>query len=708
MIKWDVKKEDPIEFFDARLSYEISGYRPISDTEGLDFDPKKFTQTRDVYVHTGKYTQFHFGTKAYNDFWGEQYKRCRDGLTVDGYTITGDHYFFLNFYRLQDLTQAKKAGTGRPYTFPGFFVAQYEYFHYIDLCRVCKRDAIGLKARGVGFSEIGASLTVNSYSSRRETLSIIVAHKEQNVTKTLSKCWYQLNWLNNSTQGGFFKLRQIKDSVMAKKASWYVKKDGQDIEDGWMSEIDGITADTPGKIRGDRVDLLLYEESGSWPGWKKAFIQGEALVNIQGEKFGIKLAWGTGGDSGPALEGLSDAFYNPNTYEALPYRHCHTQSGEQVITAYFIPAYNIVNRGGYIDSRGYTNPIKGKEYYDKERAKKTSDPEAFLIYCAEYCYYPEEALALEGTNKFNKILLTDQLTGIKLLGRGMLIEHGLLEYTFNTKEHSKENINGFRWIQNNSGKIHILEHPIWGNNQDGKIRNLYVAGIDSIDLGMKDTSTATKDPSDFCITIKKRAYGNDEPRYVAYYKDRPNDIREAYKIAVRLLQYYNCLANLEASKVSIISWARDHGYINLFMKRPRATMPDVMHGKSSQYGSPATPAIIEHQTDLIADFVNDYTHTIFFPEMLDELIRYTDENKRKFDMVAAMGETELAEEELNGTVPKVVNVVNERFEDIGYYTDEYGIKHYGIIPKSSKLETRFNFNKPYENLGNRTSDPRYV
>jgi hypothetical protein len=95
-----------------------------------------------------------------------------------------------------------------------------------------------------------------------------------------------------------------------------------------MSEIDGITADTPGKIRGDRVDLLLYEESGSWPGWKKAFIQGEALVNIQGEKFGIKLAWGTGGDSGPALEGLSDAFYNPNTYEALPYRHCHTQSGE--------------------------------------------------------------------------------------------------------------------------------------------------------------------------------------------------------------------------------------------------------------------------------------------------------------------------------------------------------------------------------------------
>ena len=707
MIEWDIKKEDPIDFFDSRLSYEISGYRPITDTKGLDFDPNEFTKTRQVYLNTGKYTQFHFGTKAYNEFWTEQYIRCREGMTVNGYTITGDHYFFLNFYRLQDLTKAKKAGGGRPYSFPAFFVAQYEYFHYIDLCRIVKKDAIGLKARGVGFSEIGASLTVNSYNSRSSTLSIIAAQQEIYVTKTLSKCWYQLNWLNSNTQGGFFKLRQVKDSATDKKASVLKKVDGQEIEDGWMSEIIGINADKPSKIRGDRTDLLLYEESGSWPNWKKAFLQGDALVNIQGEKFGIKLGWGTGGDSGPALEGLADAFSNPNTYEVLPYRHCYTQSGEEVITSYFIPAYNIVNKPGYIDSRGYTNPEKGKEYYNRERAKKAGDPEAFLIYCAEYCFYPEEALALEGTNKFNKILLTDQLTGIKLLGRGEPIEHGLLEYQFKTKEHSKDNINGFRWIDSNAGKIHILEHPVWGNNLNEKIRNLYVAGIDSIDIGNKDTSAATKDPSDFCITIKRRAYGNMEPAYVAYYKDRPNDIREAYKIAMRLLQYYNCIANLEASRVSIISWARDNGYINLFMKRPRATMPDVLHGKSSQYGSPATPAIIEHQTDLIADFVNDYTHTIQFPDMLDELIRYTDENKRKFDIIAAMGETELAEEELSRITPKREVQEESTFQDIGYYTDEQGIKHYGIIPKQTKIETKYNFNSLYDESRNRTSDPRY-
>lgn len=34
--------------------------------------------------------------------------------------------------------------------------------------------------------------------------------------------------------------------------------------------------------------------------------------------------------------------------------------------------------------------------------------------------------------------------------------------------------------------------------------------------------------------VKKRVYGMDEPKYVCLYKDRPNDIREAYKIAVKI------------------------------------------------------------------------------------------------------------------------------------------------------------------------------
>ena len=39
------------------------------------------------------------------------------------------------------------------------------------------------------------------------------------------------------------------------------------------------------------------------------------------------------------------------------------------------------------------------------------------------------------------------------------------------------------------------------------MRDLYVAGIDGIDIGKNQTSDNTKDASDFCITILRRAYG---------------------------------------------------------------------------------------------------------------------------------------------------------------------------------------------------------
>jgi len=62
-----------------------------------------------------------YGSKAFNDFWDIQYDRCRNGMTSHGYTITGDHYFFLNFYQLPNLKTAK-AGIGRAIDFPDFYI----------------------------------------------------------------------------------------------------------------------------------------------------------------------------------------------------------------------------------------------------------------------------------------------------------------------------------------------------------------------------------------------------------------------------------------------------------------------------------------------------------------------------------------------------------------------------------------------------------
>jgi hypothetical protein len=90
------------------------------------------------------------------------------------------------------------------------------------------------------------------------------------------------------------------------------------------------------------------------------------------------------------------------------------------------------------------------------------------------------------------------------------------------------------------------------------MNDLYVAGIDGIDIGASQTSENTKDASDFCMVILKRSFGMNEPQIVAMYKDRPNNIREAYQIAMCLARYYNCKINIEATRVGMITWAREN------------------------------------------------------------------------------------------------------------------------------------------------------
>ena len=148
---WDYKIGDEIPFFDRNLSYELTGYRPINATQGLDFDPSWFTTTRDNYHKNNEsYCSYLPGSKRYREFWKEQYRRCRDGLTVNGYTITGDHYFFLNFYQLPITSSATKAGGGRKSDFPSFFVSQYEFFHYFELAKRLRKHVGLMKARGIG------------------------------------------------------------------------------------------------------------------------------------------------------------------------------------------------------------------------------------------------------------------------------------------------------------------------------------------------------------------------------------------------------------------------------------------------------------------------------------------------------------------------------------------------------------------------------
>ena len=74
---------------------------------------------------------------------------------------------------------------------------------------------------------------------------------------------------------------------------------------------------------------------------------------------------------------------------------------------------------------------------------------------------------------------------------------------------------------------------------------------------------------------------------------------------------------------------------------------------------------------------------IDFDEMLEQLLNYSYEDKRKFDIVAALGQSEIADEELTGVTPTTINTRNKTWQDVGYYRNDKGYIEYGVIPKKN-------------------------
>lgn len=676
-IIWDVKIGDDVKFFDPEMSYEHTGYRPITMTKGLDFVKDPFIAVGVKKDATGRYTMLPPNSKTHRDWWLEQHNRIKQGYAINNYRVTGDHYFFLNFYRLLNVSKVVKAGEGREETMPQFWAKHYEYFHYVELCEILKHDVIALKARGVGFSEIAASLGVGKYSVVPSYKVIYTAFAENFLLGdgVLQKVWNNLEYLNSETEGGLARIRQKIDTMFHKRAS---KVDDQKKEKGHMAEILGKTVDNARKLRGGRYERIFFEESGSDPILLTKWNQAQALVQILGKKIGTRFAWGTGGDEGPYLAALEKMFLFPHRYGGLAYKHNHTKTGEFVLTGFFVPADTCVM--DLMDARGVTDPIKGREYYDGERLKKADDAQNLLEFCSEYCYFPEEALSRQGQNDFNQVKLAEQHTDITIHKKIVVPRMGRLFWVYET---DTDNIIGVKWTDDPEGDIWMSEEP-QTDSQGIPLKNLYCAGIDGIDVGI-DESVVGEAGSKFAILVKKRTYGNVGNKYVCGYMKRPNDVREAYTNAAKILWWYGCKGNLEDTKIGFRTWLRDKKMdIKMMMNRPNFALDPTKARNESLWGTPGSEKMIRHGLGLVKDYIEDYHMHLNLVEIIEQLQKFSYEFKGKFDWVSAMLMTEIADEDMyNLRVPK--EEAEEVWEDIGYWKDEYGRTQFGIIPNNNAI-----------------------
>lgn len=684
---WDVPLGTPIEYFDPELSYELTGYRPITKTRGLDFDPKEFTKAADNFRMWHSYTKLTRGTFAHRAYWLEELHRCQKGYTIGKYTLTGYNYFWLNYYRLKSVL-----GEGDDeivsYNFPGFLAKQYEYFHYIELCKKLGKDGLAFKSRGVGASEIAASNMACEFVCHKESTTIVTAFSDEYANDTFDKAVICLDWLNANTETGFYRARMKMDTQTEKRAS-IIDKDRN--ESGWMSTMKSVVADKPRKLRGKRVQTLYFEEAGSNPILLDTYVQSRPLVELNGRRVGSRFVFGTGGDTGAAIAGIKKMFYNPTNYAILPYKHTYAKDGQIAYTGYFIPAFSMwfgtsdpitgtLVRG--FDSRGVVNEEAAKAYYQKTWESITDSSDRIKEQ-AEYCFSPEDAFVLEGANNFDQEKLLDQLHNIELHNIISRPQH--LKLYWQLKDGVPDiNVKPSFEIVGNS-TIEFTELPI--TDENGHVyKDLYVIGIDGIDAD-DSTSSGQTDVSQFCCVVFRRQFGLRPPKPVAIYKHRPHNIKDAWETALKLALFYNAKVLVESTRVSVIQYFQRQKKDHFLMRRPQATANKSGKTNFKQIGTVAVQAVIQHQLDLISNYIDEYCEQICFPQMLNELITYSYENKRKFDIVAAFGIALLADEDMIGKTAKLTGSVKKL--NLGFSKNAKGVTSFGII--QNQEEKKYDF-----------------
>jgi len=396
-----------------------------------------FSEAANTFRREGVYTNALPGTKEYLDYWRIQRDRCLDGYEVGGIPITGEHYFYLNFFPIMRFSDdamyglTKQRKQKKELDFPSFWDGDYSWFWSIEIARngitpelyakikpfmlitipeyahTGGRHLINLKARRKGYSYKNGALLLRNYYFGKLSINYIFASEEKYLfgDATLDKIWIAMN---HNDSFAAWKQPRLKNVDLNKKCGYKkLNESGILVDAGKQNSIEGITFyNDPEKGRGKNGDYILFEEAGKFPNLIKSWIITQQTVEQGGYIGGTMIAFGTGGSEHEDALGLSELFYNPASYNILPIINEWDEDMFGQECGYFVPVYQ--NKEGFMDKEGNSFIQKAKESEEKKRNdKKKGTQEAYKQYTSEMPFNPQEATLQSNTNIFPTKLISE-------------------------------------------------------------------------------------------------------------------------------------------------------------------------------------------------------------------------------------------------------------------------------------------------------------
>jgi len=640
----------------------------------------RFSNTRELqrdglrFFNEGYYTKAPQGTKDYYDYWEEQRDRCLNGYSVGNLSITGYHYFYLNFTQIDRAIKNELGGHEKKMGPPRFYDWDYDYFWSVDIARYGVSDTTYenlqldvdiddidggnhlavIKGRRKGYSYKAASMLTRNFCMKRNSKNYAMASEKEFLLNDglLSKTWDNLSFMENNTPFG--QPKQIANTKMKKIAGYKENVNGIEVEKGRKNQISGVSLkDNPEKARGKGGELGFFEEAGKFPGLLKAwevcrpsYEQGEYVT-------GTMIAYGTGGTEDADYEGLEEIFYNPSSYNVLPIKNQWDDGAEDNVCSFFVPAYT--NLDGHIDKHGNSDKESAKQYLETQREKKqeADDPRAHSQYIAEFPFNPREATLQVDKNIFPTGELNSQLAKVisknrqKILTAGKLLEQDDGSVSFHPHPEEKPIFKDpTPKNSDRSGAVVVKETPY--RDKDNKVpNNLYMICHDPY------AHDGSPDGSSLGAAYVIKRMNNFDLSYanciVASYVGRPARQDDYNRNLFKLAKYYNAKIAFENDRGNVMEYAKNHRLLQYLYEKPDIQENKQRGRKSTTraYGMSMNSRSTKNQGEVyIRDWlIDEYAkyedgsskmvlNTIVDPALLQELAKYNKDGN--FDRVSAL------------------------------------------------------------------------
>ena len=555
-------------------------------------------------------------------YWMEEFRRWNEGHAG----LTGIHYFYLQMVKIKDF-----ASNGL--IFPYWRDGDELIFEAIDHARFNQKDILVGKRREIGLSTIGGGCLPLYFSLTKKGAVSLLTSVDKPRLETLLTEKLKIGY------DGLDPYVKPKNKSRTKYEMYFANTErdefGNEVETGSLARIVAKpTSDNPSSFEAYRALYGFIDEIGKLNNAPDAYSFMKPCFMSGFSRIGFMLLGGTAGRMNTTGgQYMQDLWFNA---EALDIVTC------------FIPGWMSINEfstNGHSDEKGATEWLEKK----REQLETSGQIQQLNDFIQQYPLSVEEMFSIATESAFPPEItarLGQQMTTIKKEKPPIAI--GTL---------AERNESIVFMPDKRNGKIHILEHP-----EDIQTENTYVAGIDPIPLAGND-----KKGSNYSLVVHKRFINATKSSFlpVCIYSERDWNAETLAYNSINILRYYNAKALIETNTGGvIIDKFRTSGFMKFLALRPTSFDIKFVENRK-RVGIHKSEAVANRQNQLILQYLTDHCENIWFPELIEDLLKYLNLNT---DIADAFGmallldadwshkEKKLNAKKVNVKIPTFANV----------------------------------------------------